>query len=176
MKVCVLRLGHRPLRDQRVTTHVALVSRAFGADELFLHPFDERIRETLEAVGERWGGSFPVQEVTSLQGFLRGWEGIVVHLTMYGLPLGEVIPEIRRRRKEKDLLIVVGSEKVPREIYDWADYNVSITQQPHSEVSALAVFLDHLFEGRAFSKEFQGRVRILPSPRSKKVLREGGKL
>ncbi|MGI0148094.1 MAG: tRNA (cytidine(56)-2'-O)-methyltransferase, partial [Thermoplasmata archaeon] len=30
-RVTVLRLGHRPSRDKRVTTHVALVARAFGA-------------------------------------------------------------------------------------------------------------------------------------------------
>jgi len=172
MKVGVLRLGHRPLRDKRVTTHVALVSRAFGADELFLHPFDEKIRETLEDVGERWGGNFQIREVTSLQGFLKGWKGIIVHLTMYGVPVDEVIQEIREGGKRKDLLIVVGSEKVPREIYDQADYNVSITQQPHSEVSALAIFLDRLFEGKALSREFHGQVQILPSPRSKRVLRQ----
>ncbi|MGC9107424.1 MAG: tRNA (cytidine(56)-2'-O)-methyltransferase, partial [Infirmifilum sp.] len=30
MEVVVLRLYHRPDRDKRVTTHVALVARAFG--------------------------------------------------------------------------------------------------------------------------------------------------
>ncbi|TLZ95287.1 MAG: tRNA (cytidine(56)-2'-O)-methyltransferase, partial [Methanobacteriota archaeon] len=29
--ITVLRLGHRPARDKRVTTHVALTARAFGA-------------------------------------------------------------------------------------------------------------------------------------------------
>ncbi|TFG70124.1 MAG: tRNA (cytidine(56)-2'-O)-methyltransferase, partial [Methanomassiliicoccus sp.] len=29
--IVVLRLGHRPERDQRVTTHVALTARALGA-------------------------------------------------------------------------------------------------------------------------------------------------
>ena len=31
MEIVVLRLGHRPERDQRVTTHVGLLSRALGA-------------------------------------------------------------------------------------------------------------------------------------------------
>ncbi len=30
MMIAVLRLGHRPERDKRITTHVALTSRAFG--------------------------------------------------------------------------------------------------------------------------------------------------
>ena len=33
---------------------------------------------------------------------------------------------------------------VPQEIHKLADYNLSITKEPHSEVSALGVFLDHL--------------------------------
>ena len=30
-EVAILRIGHRPERDQRVTTHVALTGRALGA-------------------------------------------------------------------------------------------------------------------------------------------------
>lgn len=36
MEVVVLRLGHRPERDQRVTTHVGLLSRALGAKGMYL--------------------------------------------------------------------------------------------------------------------------------------------
>ena len=36
MGVWVLRLGHRPFRDQRLTTHVALTARAFGAEGMIL--------------------------------------------------------------------------------------------------------------------------------------------
>jgi tRNA (cytidine56-2'-O)-methyltransferase len=36
MRVTVLRLGHRPERDKRITTHVGLVARAFGAEEMLL--------------------------------------------------------------------------------------------------------------------------------------------
>ncbi|MCC6052717.1 MAG: tRNA (cytidine(56)-2'-O)-methyltransferase, partial [Desulfurococcaceae archaeon] len=35
-KIYVLRYGHRPERDKRVTTHVALVARAFGASGFIL--------------------------------------------------------------------------------------------------------------------------------------------
>jgi len=31
-KVIVIRYGHRPARDQRMTTHIALIARALGAD------------------------------------------------------------------------------------------------------------------------------------------------
>ena len=32
--ITVLRIGHRPARDKRVTTHVALAARAFGGEVL----------------------------------------------------------------------------------------------------------------------------------------------
>ena len=36
MKIEVLRIGQRVIRDDRVTTHVALVARAFGASKIYL--------------------------------------------------------------------------------------------------------------------------------------------
>ncbi|MEM3666990.1 MAG: tRNA (cytidine(56)-2'-O)-methyltransferase, partial [Candidatus Bathyarchaeia archaeon] len=50
-KVVVLRWGHRPNRDVRLTTHVGLVARAFGASGLILSDIkDEKIKETIEKV------------------------------------------------------------------------------------------------------------------------------
>jgi predicted SpoU family rRNA methylase len=48
MNFChVLRMGHRPERDKRITTHVALTSRAFGATKMYLHRSDSRVIETV---------------------------------------------------------------------------------------------------------------------------------
>jgi tRNA (cytidine56-2'-O)-methyltransferase len=64
----------------------------------------------------------------------------------------------------------VGASKVPREIYSMADYNVALGHQPHSEVSALAVFLDRLFDGRELTSTFKdAKIRIIPSQQGKKV-------
>ncbi|WP_192806472.1 RNA methyltransferase [Saccharolobus islandicus] len=38
--IYVLRLGHRPARDKRVTTHVILVARAFGAKGVYIEGKD----------------------------------------------------------------------------------------------------------------------------------------
>ena len=35
-EVAVLRLGHRPGRDNRMTTHVGLTARALGADRVII--------------------------------------------------------------------------------------------------------------------------------------------
>ena len=86
---------------------------------------------------------------------------------MYGENINEIQKDIR---KEKDILIVVGAEKVPREIYEKADYNVSIGTQPHSEISALAILLDRIQKGQQFDKKFSGSKRvIIPSKNGKNV-------
>ena len=55
MKVEVLRLGHRIIRDQRVTTHVGLVARAFGANSMiFCGQRDEGVIETINKVVGVW--------------------------------------------------------------------------------------------------------------------------
>ncbi|HDD26745.1 MAG TPA: tRNA (cytidine(56)-2'-O)-methyltransferase, partial [Acidilobales archaeon] len=117
MKVYVLRLGHRPERDKRVTTHVGLVARAFGASGLILADVvDEKVRESLLKVIERWGGrGFVIEMGVKYREYIKEWKrmgGIVVHLTMYGIHVDEVIDKIRG--EGKDVLVVVGAEKVPR--------------------------------------------------------------
>lgn len=168
MKIVVLRLGHRPLRDKRVTTHVALAARAFGADGIVISEEDKNIEASVKDVAERWGGKFFVK-TANWERCIKSWKGIVVHLTMYGMPLDGAIEEIRKTKK--DVLIVVGAEKVPGKLFAIADYNVAVGNQPHSEVSAVSVFLDRFFMGRGLGKEFAGKLRIVPSKNSKKVIR-----
>ena len=81
---------------------------------------------------------------------------------MYGIPVQDAIEELKG--ENEPLLVVVGGPKVPADIYELADWNISITTQPHSEVSALAIFLHYLFEGVELKKEFQdAKFRIKPS-------------
>ena len=140
MNVVVLRLSHRPARDKRITTHVCLVARAFGANGVVYTGIrDKALEENVEKVVNVWGGPFFIRYEKSWKKFIEGWKGKVVHLTMYGIHVDDIIDEIR---KVKDLLIIVGGEKVPGEIFKLADFNVAVGNQPHSEVSALALFLD----------------------------------
>ncbi len=92
----------------------------------------------------------------------------IVHLTMYGIPVDDIIKEVRNTKKP--IMVIVGAEKVPREIYHLADYNVSIGNQPHSEVAALAIFLDRLYNGKQLYNKFERpRKKIIPSSRDKIV-------
>ena len=176
-KIVVLRLGHRIFRDKRITTHVALVARAYGADEIIITgERDENLIKSVEKVVENWGGPFSARFEQSWEKTINNWKnegGIVIHLTMYGINLPDIIDEIRENWKRgKDLLVIVGGEKVPGEVFGLADYNVAVSNQPHSEVAALATFLDRLQEGAELRKEFQGaKLKIIPSRREKKIIK-----
>lgn len=165
----VLRLGHRPPRDARVTTHVALTARALGADGITIAEHDPRIERTIRDVTQRFGGSFTIETGVAWKPFLKRWKthGTVIHLTMYGEALGAVLP---RLSAEGDVLLVVGAEKVPAELYDLTTFNVAIGNQPHSEVAALAIAIDRLTAGAWEGRDFSGRVRIVPSARGKRLI------
>jgi tRNA (cytidine56-2'-O)-methyltransferase len=168
--VAVLRLGHRPGRDDRMTTHVALTARALGADRAILVGDATGARETVDGVTDRFGGPFDVRVTDAWRPVLRDWDGAVVHLTMYGEPVETAAAPIRERHRTDPLLVVVGAGKVDFEVYDRADWNVGVTNQPHSEVAALAVFLDRLFEGREFDREWAGADRrVVPQATGKRV-------
>jgi tRNA (cytidine56-2'-O)-methyltransferase len=103
---------------------------------------------------------------------LREWEGRIVHLTMYGERVQDVEADVRAAHDDEPLLVVVGAEKVPFEVYDAADWNVGVTNQPHSEVAALAVFLDRLFDGRELEREWvDAERRVIPQETGKRVER-----
>lgn len=159
-EVEVLRLGHRPGRDKRVTTHVALVARALGAERMHLHQGDERISKRVEEVNARFGGAFEVIPCAHPLKEIEEFDGIKVHLTMYGIPLKQRIEEIKRADR---VLAIVGAEKVPRAVYEKVDYNISITSQPHSEVAALALMLSELKR----EPYFTGGIYIVPKERGK---------
>ena len=171
--VAVLRLGHRPGRDERMTTHVGLTARALGANRVVIAGQAAGAIETVDDVTDRFGGPFESELTDAPKALVREWEGVVVHLTMYGEPVQEVVDPIRTAHREHDrpLLVVVGAEKVSFDVYETADYNVGVTNQPHSEVAALAVFLDRLFEGRELDREWEdASSRVVPRARGKEVV------
>jgi tRNA (cytidine56-2'-O)-methyltransferase len=170
MSITVLRLGHRPQRDKRLSTHLLLAARAFGAKKAFYSGSrDPKLEESINKVSQDWGGQFPLSYQKNWRKLIREWDGKIVHLTMYGLNIQNIIDEIRKDPSPK--LVVVGGSKVPRDLYESATWNVSITTQPHSEVSALAVFLHEIFQGTELSKEYIGAKRkIIPNACGKEIV------
>jgi tRNA (cytidine56-2'-O)-methyltransferase len=175
MRIIILRLGHRIQRDQRITTHVGLTARALGAEGMLLDSNDSGIEKSLNEADMRWGGSFYVKRISSWKSEIKKWKdagGKVLHLTMYGINLPDVINEIV---PEKNLLIVVGAEKVPPEIYGLADWNVAVGNQPHSEVAAISIVIDRLQTASGkdpLRTQFSGgEIKIVPKSRGKEVRR-----
>lgn len=167
----VLRIGQRFYRDERTLTHLCLVSRALGAESIFLEEAENDVVKTLEEVNRTWGGDFrAVLGVKWRRAFADARKDgrKIVHLTMYGLPLQDKAAELRDLEKA---LVVVGGPKVPGEVYREADFNISVTSQPHSEVAALALVLHEMQGGEELKRAFQkSKIQIVPTERGKKIV------
>lgn len=179
MQISILRLGHRLPRDERITTHVALVSRAFGASEfIYCGQHDSSLESSVSGIVKNWGGELSVRHEKSYAKVIndckrRGF--LVFHLTMYGQRILEVLSSgacvSRLKTRDSKLLVIVGAEQVPSEVYHLADYNIAVTSQPHSEVAALGIFLNEVTEHKMLEdvKFKNAKIRIVPSERGKKA-------
>lgn len=167
--ITVIRIGHRPFRDKRITTHVALVSRAFGANRILVDEKDETLETTVNKVTENFGGNFSIKTGINWKKEFRDFNGIKVNLSMYGINVDNRIDAIRESANGKDMIILVGAEKVPIDAYNIADYNIAIANQPHSEVSALAIFLDRFYGGKELEKTYEGKMNVVPMDKGKMV-------
>jgi len=171
-EIVIIRYGHREVRDYRVTGHCGLVSRAFGAKKMIVcGEKDDSILNTIAGVNKTWGTGLKIE-------FTDSWKNTVlklqkkgftiVHLTMYGLPTQEVEEIISTKKK---IAVLIGSQKVEREVYNTVNYNVAVTAQPHSEIAALAVFLDRIQKGTELGLDFKGaKCQIIPQEKGKKVI------
>jgi tRNA (cytidine56-2'-O)-methyltransferase len=176
-KVVILRWGHREERDKRLTAHVALTARAFGASGFVLSDVkDEKLETTISKISKNWGGKFSFEMGAPWKQVVESWKakgGVIVHLTAYGENIQSSDVLNRIKAEKKPVLVIVGSQKVPAAFFSKAvsDFNVAIGNQPHSECSSLAVFLDRFFGGNQLTMEFKGaEMRIVPSERDKRVI------
>lgn len=163
--IIILRIGHRRERDKRISTHIGLVARAFLADKIiYAGEHDESLIDSVNKIKNSWGGNFCAEYCKNYKKIiidLKSKGFLAIHLTMYGIGLEDKLKGIMEK---KDLLIIVGGEKVPRDVYELADYNISITNQPHSEVAALAITLDRIAKGKQMNHSFNdAKKSIKPS-------------
>jgi tRNA (cytidine56-2'-O)-methyltransferase len=87
---------------------------------------------------------------------------------MYGEKMEELLDKLPF---DESIMIVVGGTKVPGEVYGLADYNVSIGNQPHSEVAALAIFLNNYVDIDSLNNKFSGgEIKVVPTKRGKNIL------
>jgi tRNA (cytidine56-2'-O)-methyltransferase len=170
-KVNILKLDHRPERDKRITTHCALVARAFGASSFFYSGIeDSHLSENIEGVCKKFGGDIKVAYCDSPVKFVKNWPGKKIHLTMYGEQITKVIKKIKNT--SDNYLIIVGGPKVPAVFYDLADFNIAVTNQPHSEVAAIAITLNLLYPNilKNNINYKNNKIKIVPCKNGKKVI------
>lgn len=169
--VTVLRMGHRRGRDDRISTHVGLTARQFGADRIvYSGERDKNMLESLRDLCDRWGGDFNVAYREDWRTVIKEFDGVKVHLTMYGLPFQDELDTITDETDDSEMLVVVGGEKIPKDVYDLVDYNIAVGHQPHSEVAALGVFLHDFSGGTWLGQEFNGAdITVVPQERGKKT-------
>ena len=167
----VLRIGQRYVRDDRTLTHLCLVARALGAESIHLEDAEKDVTGTVDEVNKTWGGEFQVVLGVPWRRVIQDAkkEGrSVVHLTMYGIPISDAAPDLKKLEK---LLVVVGGPKVPGKVYHEADFNIAVSSQPHSEIAALAIALHEIQSGEELKRTFhKSRLRILPQARGKRVV------
>ncbi|MFX0090538.1 MAG: tRNA (cytidine(56)-2'-O)-methyltransferase [Candidatus Hodarchaeota archaeon] len=189
-QIRVLRLEYRYQSDRRISTHLGLVARAFGASELLvagnkrdvaagreirLLKETEKLKESLTEVCKVWGGEkFKVNYIPDWKTFLIKEKELgvkIAHLTMFGLPIIEQLKTIKEAQKcNSSWIVVVGGAKVPKKLYQLADFNISITLQPHSEVAALAIFLNKFYDDYWLGIDIpfkDATVKIIPSSKEK---------
>jgi tRNA (cytidine56-2'-O)-methyltransferase len=134
---------------------------------MFLEPPDPGLALRVADLARGWGGSFAVVGIEDWKRVIRSFEGLVVHLTMYGQPLERVLPRLRRAAR---VLIVVGGAKVPADLYRLSSLNVAVGHQPHSEVAAVAVVLDRMLGAPERRRFADAKRRVVPRSRGKKVV------
>jgi tRNA (cytidine56-2'-O)-methyltransferase len=157
-----------------------LVSRAFGASGMIIAgEKDEKIIKSVKKVVTEWGGDFTIEFVPfeGWKPFFEEWiekQNKIIHLTMYGenLPVFKQNKEFINLRSSpellKNLLVVVGGKKVPSKVFHYANWNIAISNQPHSEVGSLAIFLSHLIPNSLEISFPNSSRQILPSIEGKK--------
>ncbi|MGC8478429.1 MAG: hypothetical protein ACP5NE_00670 [Candidatus Micrarchaeia archaeon] len=132
---------------------LALTARAFGAQSVtFTMRANRKLANYIKRTNSRWGGKFDVY-------FEKNWNEVIersknyekVYLTLGGVPINKMIYRIRTY---KNIMLIVTLQGRERDFGQFADFNVSITNQPHSTISSVAVFLHMFYSGRELAIRF----------------------
>lgn len=161
----VLRLSHRLPRDCRISTHCALTARAFGATKIYYSgQKDKELEESVNKITKAFGGPFEIEytkEPLKIANEKKKQGFTIMHLTMYGLEFEKEISKI----KFNNLLIIIGGAKVEPDYYQLADYNLSVSSQPISEVSALGIIL---YKMNGIQMKFDNKkLEVIPQQKGK---------
>ena len=86
MEIEVLRIGQRVVRDDRVTTHVALVARSFGAQKVYMNEVNPEIEDTISSINKTWGGNFKIEIISE-------WKKIIMEKKNAAIKIASLLAE-----------------------------------------------------------------------------------
>jgi tRNA (cytidine56-2'-O)-methyltransferase len=144
---------------------LCLVARAFGASNISFAESnksnDRKLSRYCDNINGKWGGKFSVSFFKDWKKFLDTKKNYVkVYLTRYGLPVKKVEYALKTY---KNILIMVSMSESVKSLYKTSDFNVSITTQPHSSASSIAIFLHNFYDGRELAMHFENaKYKIIP--------------
>ncbi len=155
---------------------LCLTARAFGASEMmFTRRKDQRIMRYVGRIQKNWGGKFEVSFIRSYKEALKSATKYKkVYLTRYGIPLNKLTYVLNTY---KNIMLIVSSKEAPQKVLDdLADFNVSITEQPHCSVASIAIFLHDFYRGREFAMHFENaKYKIAPKEHGVSVVKTNRK-
>ena len=144
---------------------LCMAARAFGASSVaFVSKKNPKLVRYFRSINKKWGGTFSVEFTNSWKDYLKTKKNYkIVYLTRYGVPINKIEYSLKTY---KNILVIVTTTEAAKNLYDIADFNVSITTQPHAATSAVAIFLHHFFEGRELSLHFENaEFKVVPEER-----------
>ncbi len=146
---------------------ICKISRAFGASNITFFPFkgagmEAKLKNAVRHISKKWGGGFSVYFCNNWEKFIKEKRNYLkIYLTRYGIPITKMRYRISTY---KNILLIVSFSESIKKAYDVADFNISISSQPHTCGSSIAIFLHDFYQGRELAMRFENpKYKIVPS-------------
>jgi tRNA (cytidine56-2'-O)-methyltransferase len=144
---------------------LCLTSRALGASEIIFigKKSDSKILHYMESLNKKWGGRFKVKFTKSSKEALKSASKYAkVYLTRYGMPLQEKSYTLRTY-KNMLLIVTLQDKDEMNPMHKIADFNISVSSQPHCSAAAIAIFLHEFYNGRELAMHFENaQFKLVP--------------
>lgn len=133
---------------------LCMTARALGASDItFTCRKSPKLVDEVRKLNWKWGGKFDVHFTDNYRKHLDsvGKNYKLVYLTRFGTPLSKISYPIKTY---KNLVLIITEREGIETIQKLADFNVSVSSQPHASISALAIFLHTFYNGRELAIRF----------------------
>lgn len=141
---------------------LCLTARALGAKEItFVSKSDSRLVKYMNGLSKKWGGDFTIRFTNAYSDIMKpNTKYKKIYLTRYGAPLQDKSYTLKTY---KNLLLIVTTDDELKSIYRAADFNISVSSQPHCSSAAIAIFLHEFYNGRELAMHFENaKYKLVP--------------